>query len=169
MAVPTGTRAALFVADPARLLSWDDLFDDGPGCSTDIAGLPFDFSADFAQSILRIERLPVPYLNVFHTHTRFDIIGEGSSARADEALRSSIFEAFERYSAGTYRGPLVRGSYRDLHSSAVDPRELVLLTDEEYANARHSYVRYDENLSLHWIPCFEINEGILSERLYPQR
>src|SRR4051794_24063085 len=75
LAVPIGTRAAPFVADPARLLAWDDLFDDGPGCSTSIAGLPFDFSADFAQSILRIERLPVPYLNVFHTHTRFDIIG----------------------------------------------------------------------------------------------
>jgi thiazole/oxazole-forming peptide maturase SagD family component len=94
-------------------------------------------------------------------------MGEGSSARADEALRSSIFEAFERYSAGVYEGPLVRGTYRDLHSNAIDPRELVLLTDEEYANAPHSYVRYDENLPLHWMSCFEISEGILSERVVP--
>jgi thiazole/oxazole-forming peptide maturase SagD family component len=155
------------VADQIRPLVWDDLFNDQTSSLTKSAALPFDFSTEFAESIQRIERLPVPYLNVFHTRTRFGILGEGSSTRADEALRTSIFEAFERYSAGIYEGAFIRGSYNVLQPKAVDPRELVLLTDEEYSKSQNSYVRYDDNLSLHWVPCFEIGERFLAERFVP--
>jgi ribosomal protein S12 methylthiotransferase accessory factor len=92
--------------------------------------------------------------------------GKGRSAAGARA--AALCEALERYS-GDFRGgeSRVRGSLRSLGARAVDPRDCMLYSDDQYAgreewNARHppSYgvpEPFDPDAELDWSPLWSIS------------
>lgn len=132
--------------------------------------LPKAFAAHpvFASQITRVERIPHRYLHAFLAYTRGDSVGFGCSFDIQDALHASIYEAMERLFS-TFYDPkdLVVGSARDLAPESIDVASLVLMRDWEYERASYPYVRYSENLPLHWLRCHQVTPPPLRPRLIP--
>lgn len=86
-----------------------------------------------------------------------------------QAQTSALCEALERYS-GVYRGEeeKILTSFVDLGSEAVDPRSVMLYSEQQYAereawlarNARFQIVpqRFNEKADIHWSPVWSVTE-----------
>jgi bacteriocin biosynthesis cyclodehydratase domain len=80
-------------------------------------------------------------------------VGFGRAFSYELAQVSAIAEALERY-AGMYPSgarTTVRASYRDLGAQALNPRELGLHSEEQYAYPDYPYVRYSDDLVFNWV------------------
>lgn len=131
-------------------------------------GEPFQIHHVFAAHVEQVLRIPHRYAHLFVTRTVEGIEGEGSSQHAQTALQNSVFEALERTLATRYdRANLVSSTYAALRPKAVDPRELVLMSDWEHRQAATGYVQFHERLPLHWSYCWEITQGALNQCLIP--
>jgi ribosomal protein S12 methylthiotransferase accessory factor len=76
----------------------------------------------------------------------------GAALDRGTAMMGALGEAIERYALGLYREcELVRGSFRELESVALDPRRLIFFADEQYASAAFPYVRYEPAVPLSWV------------------
>lgn len=75
----------------------------------------------------------------------------GKGPTLTEARNLALGEALERYSALTWQpGRQVRGVRADLDGPALDPRDLVLFADHQYADLPYS--PYAEDTELDWVP-----------------
>jgi len=129
---------------------------------------PIGIHPVFSSRITHIAKVPHFYTHLFLTYTQGGIFGEGSSIDVQRALLTSVYEGMERYLATLYDPQtLLYGSYRDLRPEAVDVKELVLMCEWEYENANYPYVKYGDELKLHWLRCYEIRDGDLVPRLIP--
>lgn len=122
----------------------------------------------FAALISRVERIPHRYLHAFRVSTYGDSVGFGCSFDVQEALQIAIYEAMERLFS-TFYDPkdLVVGSARDLAPESIDVPSLVLMRDWEYERASYPYVRYNDDLTLHWLRCHQVSPPPLRPRLIP--
>jgi ribosomal protein S12 methylthiotransferase accessory factor len=102
------------------------------GCVASLGELPTKNHESFpvfgASHFIRPAAGPVSSDERFHQLS----IGKGKSVA--QAQTSALCEALERKSA-RYQGdePRLRGSYRDLSPAAVDPRDLLLFSERQYA------------------------------------
>jgi ribosomal protein S12 methylthiotransferase accessory factor len=86
-----------------------------------------------------------------------NIYNAGSSwDSTEEAERGAIGEAIERYCGNVVNDSrLIRASCREmLHRGdrVVDPRELVLFSEKQYASPGFPFVEFDEELRVSWVP-----------------
>lgn len=86
-----------------------------------------------------------------------NIYNAGSSwGDAAAACAGATGEAIERYCGNvTDFSRLTFASHNELARAGrrgIDPRELVLFSDEQYANPRFPFVAFDRDLRTHWVP-----------------
>jgi ribosomal protein S12 methylthiotransferase accessory factor len=82
--------------------------------------------------------------------------GSTSVSRA-KALAGAIGEAVERYSARWVpHHDLLTGSFAELGAEALDPRSLVLYSDEQYRRPGFPYTPIHDDLVLHWVQGFSL-------------
>jgi ribosomal protein S12 methylthiotransferase accessory factor len=88
-------------------------------------------------------------------HLRLDEAGSrygmcaGKGMTPNDARRSALGEAVERYSAGWWReSDVVRATRGELDGASLDPRELVLYRPEQYAQLR--YAPYADDTTMGW-------------------
>lgn len=81
----------------------------------------------------------------------------GGSVFGDEtaAQQAALGEAIERY-CGNYVGtlPMIQASYRDVMATgerALDPEQLVLFSDRQYADPDFPFVRFTHDLPVRWV------------------
>jgi ribosomal protein S12 methylthiotransferase accessory factor len=68
------------------------------------------------------------------------------------AVLGAVGEAVERYSASIYqKDRLLRARCRDLPGPYIDPRELCLYSDEQFANADFPFARFEPEQLLDWV------------------
>ncbi|WNS43481.1 YcaO-like family protein [Paenibacillus sp. MMS20-IR301] len=85
--------------------------------------------------------------------------GRGYSRAIAKTL--STVEAFERY-AGMFNktdAETVCSTYRQIKDQALDPRKLILHSEEEYSNPNFKLKRYDDNLKFNWIRATSLKNG----------
>ena len=128
---------------------------------------PLHLHPFFASHISKIVKVSHPYIHMFYTYCNKEIFGEGSSSDVHKALETSIYEAMERYFAMRYEDQVLIYDSRQNLREAIDVRELILMKEWEYVNAHYSYVRYNDELKLHWCRCYEIRNMKLIPRLIP--
>nr|WP_197519113.1 YcaO-like family protein [Mycobacterium gordonae] len=150
---------------PVVEASLNDLLDSGASSGPPLVS----FHPLFASELYHLHHVPHPYIHLAIATARDGTIGEGSSTEPHRALTTSVFEVMER-TFGTRYDPNVL-SYAP-HSAlgdaaAVDPTDLVLLTDFEYRTSSETFVRYHPDLPLHWHPGLEIVGETVSPRLLP--
>lgn len=94
--------------------------------------------------------------------------GHGVSFKnPEEAMKKSIFEAFERKFAKVYdEKSLIYASYNEVKNKAVNPHVFSLPDKEEHKN-KLPYVKYTHNLKLHWKECMQVVKGTLKPVLIP--
>lgn len=111
----------------------------------------------FASELHHLQHVPHPYIHLAIATARDGTIGEGSSTEAHRALATSVFEVLERTLGTRYLSEaLSYAPHSALGDAAVDPAELVLLTEHEHLNCNETFVRYHPELPLHWHPALEI-------------
>ncbi|MGI8550335.1 MAG: TOMM precursor leader peptide-binding protein, partial [Dehalococcoidia bacterium] len=94
----------------------------------------------------------------------------GKGATDIQAKASAIGEAIERYS-GVYRGdePRIKASYRSLAEKAIHPRDLLLISDEQYQTRKlmhgegslYQYVPppYEDATEIDWTPVWSLSQN----------
>lgn len=88
------------------------------------------------------------------------IAGVGKGITRDEALGGAVAEALERYCGMCVdERVLHRQTFRELLTDAVDPREFILYTEEQYRIGGFPYIRFDQELSLAWRGAVELPDG----------
>ena len=99
----------------------------------------------------------------------------GKGHTAAQARASALCEAIERYNA-MYQGdePVIRGTYQQLRSRAVDPRELLNFSRTQYEE-REKWerlcprqpvpLRFDPSVAINWTPAWSLTHN--RERLLP--
>ncbi len=94
------------------------------------------------------------------------LLNGGAGSDAATAVMGAIGEAMERYSLGLYREKdLVRGTFAELEGEALDPRQLIFFSDEQYGWKGFPYARFDPWLPLSWVPGVSLIDG--RQRLVP--
>ena len=91
-------------------------------------------------------------------------IASGKGLTKIDALRSAVGEAIERYSAARYRREeLTRADAMSLKRSYVDPRDLCLYDDDQYARPDFPYSRYEATQPIDWAEAhwFDTGEDVL--------
>lgn len=168
---PDSAAAAVqFASRPSRASSdipteLDDLLAAGAvGGGSGVVSLP----ALFAENLKDVRHVPHPYIHLAVASARDGSVGEASSTEAQGALETSIYEVMERY-LGAQHDPttLAYGSYQAMGPDAVDPRDLVLLTDFEYERAQQPFARYAPDLPIHWAPGYQIVGNRIEQRYLP--
>ncbi len=90
----------------------------------------------------------------------------GAGIDRASAMLGALGEAIERYGIGIYReSELVRGSWREMEASALDPRRLVFFAADQYAWRDFPYVPFDPATPISWIPGRSLFDS--RERLVP--
>jgi ribosomal protein S12 methylthiotransferase accessory factor len=85
--------------------------------------------------------------------------GRGYSRTIAKTL--STIEAFERY-AGMFNKTneeTICCTYQQIKDNALDPRKLILHSEEEYSNPNFKLKRYDDNLEFNWIRATSLKNG----------
>jgi ribosomal protein S12 methylthiotransferase accessory factor len=120
------------------------------------------------ETLVGCARIPHRYIHFAVATAEDGTFGEGSSTEPHLAMETSLCEAMERF-LGTRCDleSLTYGTYVDLAPEAVDPRDFVLPTRSEYERTGNAYVRYVEDLALHWCSGYQIAGGKLLPRLLP--
>ena len=159
---PRGAVGELGGRSLGELRSWQDLSRSTPHST------PVVIHSVFGDALAGCVRIPHRYIHLCMATARDGTHGEGSSLDPHRAIETSICEVMERY-FGTMYDPesLTYGSYRDLGPEAVNPRDLVLLRDWEHERTKIQYVRYSDELPLHWCRGFQILQGNLVPCLLP--
>ena len=86
--------------------------------------------------------------------------GQAFSPSTGEASLKAMMEALERY--GLQMDPcgrVVRGSYNQLNPAAMDPRDLVLYSPEQYESAGFPWRAFDPDASLSWAQAARLTDG----------
>ena len=92
-------------------------------------------------------------------HMHYEL-GSGKGWSKAHAFLGAVGEAVERYSASVYqRSRLLYSSCRDLPGPYLDPRELCLYSDEQYAESNFPFARYDAHRSLDWVEAKWLDSG----------
>jgi ribosomal protein S12 methylthiotransferase accessory factor len=87
-------------------------------------------------------------------------IGSGKGLTAVEAMIGAVGEAIERYSASRYRkADLYRSALNDLNGEFLDPRQLCLYADSQYAQPNFPFARFDPNRPIEWIRGYWLDTG----------
>ncbi|MDF5756349.1 TOMM precursor leader peptide-binding protein [Spongiactinospora sp. TRM90649] len=95
------------------------------------------------------------------TRTDSTEMGFGRELDFRTAQVTAIAEALERY-AGVVPGgkrTVVRGTYRELASTALDPKSLGLYPEDRYALPGFPFVRYDDDLEIPWVWGYSFARG----------
>jgi ribosomal protein S12 methylthiotransferase accessory factor len=119
------------------------------------------------KSIFRIkdDKLPNLFFYESQTYKKFndaELTGFGVSYLEYEAINKAIGECIERYSATVpnYR-KLIYGSYESLRDyNKINIKNLNYFSDEQYDSINFPFIKLTENIKLHWIQGFELNENI---------
>ncbi len=78
-------------------------------------------------------------------------VNGSTSIIRERAIAGAIGEAVERYSAAvTPDDELVYASYREMHGCALDPRTLVLYSEQQYSRPKFKYIPFHEEIPLRW-------------------
>ena len=81
-------------------------------------------------------------------------------------MLGALGEAIERYAIAIYReSDLIRGSWREMETTAIDPRRLIFFADEQYAWRDFPYVRFEGGTVISWVRGTSLLDG--RERLVP--
>jgi len=92
----------------------------------------------------------VGYTNLQSRPSRF--VASGKDLEALPALEAVLGESVERYSAGVYQeNALVRATFKNLESSALDPRSLVAFTPEQYRAKGFSFRPFSVSHEYSWV------------------
>jgi ribosomal protein S12 methylthiotransferase accessory factor len=79
------------------------------------------------------------------------LLCSGKALTIHEAKRGALGESVERYCGSQYDEKDLRfASYKELESVAMNPRELVLYAEEQYASKKISCARFSEDAVLGW-------------------
>jgi ribosomal protein S12 methylthiotransferase accessory factor len=82
---------------------------------------------------------------------RLTHFGSGKGLSAVEAMVGAVGEAIEHYAGGRYRkADLRRASLEELDEEHVDPRELCLYSDAQYADPNFPFARFDPAQPIEW-------------------
>ncbi len=112
---------------------------------------------------------------------RFEQISVGKGKAAAQARASALCEALERQGA-RFQGdePRLRGSHRELSPATIDPRELLLFSERQYAQGTPSHARsrllatprsqlvprpFDPGRPIDWAPAWSLTRQ--ARRLVP--
>jgi ribosomal protein S12 methylthiotransferase accessory factor len=79
--------------------------------------------------------------------------GTGCAVRTEQSKVVALLEALERYAGKRPRGKrtMVKASYNQLGSQALDPTTLGLYSPEQYALPNFRFVPYHHDLVCHWV------------------
>ncbi len=92
----------------------------------------------------------VGYTNLQSRPSRF--VASGKDLDVLPALEAVLGESVERYSAGVYQEKsLVRATFRELGSSAMDPRSLVAFSPEQYRAKGFSLLPFSDAREYSWV------------------
>ncbi|MBI3768547.1 MAG: YcaO-like family protein [Deltaproteobacteria bacterium] len=90
----------------------------------------------------------------------------GAGIDRASAIMGALGEAIERYSIGIYRETeLVRGSFREMETSAMDPRHLIFFAENQYGWTGFPYVPFDAATPISWVAGVSLLDS--RERLVP--
>jgi ribosomal protein S12 methylthiotransferase accessory factor len=88
------------------------------------------------------------------------INGSTSIIRA-RAIVGAIGEAVERYSAAFIpEEDLIRASYSEVRDHAIDPRTLILYSDEQYRRPGFPFVPFHDEMNIHWIEAYSLTRRV---------
>lgn len=107
---------------------------------------------------LTIYEAYVANMSLIETHTWRNFVQVYCSTFEGEAaaLQALIGEAIERYCGNNTRAlPLRKATYHEFVAAgehAVDPEQLVLYSDQQYADPTFPFVRFTRDLPVWWVP-----------------
>jgi ribosomal protein S12 methylthiotransferase accessory factor len=136
-----------------------------------------------ATSLLHIARVPHkyalchtasgsgPHLRTFKDHAELGPLVRADGidlSSASMSMTRCLFELLERvWSPSVNIANLIYKSRAELADAALEPRRFALLSDDEYASTK-DYVRYSDDLRLHWTECRRLSStGMLEPALVP--
>jgi ribosomal protein S12 methylthiotransferase accessory factor len=85
--------------------------------------------------------------------------GTGKGLTRGEAEISAFGEAIERYSACQWPEAVQRVALADLDGDVLDPRDLALYDDEQYARPDFPYARFDPERVIDWVRGRWLDDG----------
>ncbi|MBI4232261.1 YcaO-like family protein, partial [Candidatus Peregrinibacteria bacterium] len=143
----------------------------------------FVVSPIISSVLLQITRVPHKYAKVFISKgtashlskfinsDMFSFIqqGEGVDLSSNEvALRKSVFELSERVWSVRYNlDHMIYDCYRNLQGKAISPQTFSLLTEREYSLTGDRYIKYSDDIQLHWSLCKKLGPNQFDEFLIP--
>lgn len=85
--------------------------------------------------------------------------GFGKGVTKVEAALSAVGEAIERYSACQWPAAVHRAPLAALEGDVLDPRDLALYADEQYARPGFPYARFDSERAIDWVRGRWLDDG----------
>lgn len=84
-------------------------------------------------------------------------VNGSTSITRERAIAGAIGEAVERYSAAIIPDDeLVYAPYREMQECAIDPRTLVLYSEQQYSQPGFAYVPFHEELPFRWKSAYSL-------------
>lgn len=81
----------------------------------------------------------------------------GAGVTREAAVWSALGESVERYAASVcFPEDLIQASYHDVAGRALDPRELILFSDKQYADPAFPVERFDPGRKRAWVQGFDL-------------
>ena len=105
-------------------------------------------------------------MHLLHTHTWRNFVQIFSSTFDGEetALQALIGEAVERYCGNNTRAlPMRKASYQELIASgeyAIDPEQLILYSDQQYADPSFLFEPFTRDISVWWVPGHSLTRDV---------
>lgn len=83
--------------------------------------------------------------------------GVGAHVNRVGALWAAVGEAIERYAAGVYCDEdIITASFVDVAAQALDPREMIAFSDEQYDAEGFLFARFDPEAARGWVKGFDL-------------
>lgn len=83
--------------------------------------------------------------------------GVGAHVTRMGALWAAVGEAIERYASGVYcEDDVVSAPFEDVAGRALDPREMITFSDEQYASEGFQFARFDPHITRGWVEGFDL-------------
>ncbi len=86
-------------------------------------------------------------------------LGFGKGLTRVDAALSAVGEAIERYSACQWPETVCRAALDELDGDVLDPRDLTLYSDEQYADPDFPYARFDPGRPIDWVRGRWLDDG----------
>jgi thiazole/oxazole-forming peptide maturase SagD family component len=85
------------------------------------------------------------------------LFGSGAHITREGALWAAVGEAIERYAGGVYFDEdVITASFLDVAAVALDPREMIAFSDEQYDSKDFPFVRFDPKAARGWVNGFDL-------------